>query len=188
MSKPLFDKTARSAVEFGGTGSAIGEFGGDGLTARHRTQSVRYDLRLSRLPKRSRWRSILVIAVLLAAAVALGALTGCTSPHGPEMLPGTMPLPDGSRLAAFDTLAKPDKSGAGGDARDWRDPVRPGRPRQRCAVRGSAGAVGCRYQPGACGRGRRVDWRRGDLRRAHRARLEHGRERRLGNQSPRAAD
>ena len=65
------------------------------------------------LPRRrpSRWRPILVIAAALAGAVALGMLTGCTSPHGPEMLPGTMPLPDGSRLAAFDAISRPDKWG-----------------------------------------------------------------------------
>ena len=62
-------------------------------------------------PKRSRWKPLLVIAALLAGAIALGALTGCTSPHGPEMLPGTMPLPDGSRLAAFDAISRPDKWG-----------------------------------------------------------------------------
>lgn len=96
MTKPLFDATARSAVEFGGTGSAMAEFG---------------DLHLARLPKRSKWKPVLVIGLALAGAVALGMLTGCASPHGPEMLPGTMPLPDGSKLAAFDAISKPDKWG-----------------------------------------------------------------------------
>lgn len=55
MTKPLFDATARSAVEFGGTGSAMAEFG---------------DLHLARLPKRSKWKPVLVIGLALAGAVA----------------------------------------------------------------------------------------------------------------------
>jgi hypothetical protein len=64
-------------------------------------------------PKRSRWKPLLVIAALLAGAVALGMLTGCAEDRGPQWIGDPLTLPDGSKIAAFDVLSRPDRLGLG---------------------------------------------------------------------------
>jgi hypothetical protein len=71
------------------------------------------DLRALPRCRPSRWRPILVIAALLAGAVALGALTGCAEDRGPQWIGDPLTLPDGSKIAAFDVLSRPDRLGLG---------------------------------------------------------------------------